>query len=223
MSDTSSKAPRRTWRDWLVLEVLGASERDALHESSLSRLYQHNLAHDCGALTAFRKTDACVDGKLYSKDDNRKRNRSLLAKLQVKSFGVTPIFGRYPEGGTVGKEESFFVVDLHDRGDLEKSLRALGEEFDQDSILFIPKGAIHGDAKARLIGTNHCPNNWIHHGQSVSFDVGRMGHESPIYTSFVKGRPFIFEETGTPFQPPATGFGWWGLQLAAKKHWTKLF
>lgn len=194
----------------------------SLQESSLTRLYQHNTTYDCGALTAWRKKAACGMGDDYTKDENRKRNRSLLAKLQALSYSVTSIKGRYPEGGTVSTEESFFVVDHKNRGTLETDLRRLGELFEQDSVLFIPKGAITRSAKAYLIGTNRCDNNWLGYGQKEAFNVGRLGHESPIYTSYVNGRPFIFEEVGQTHLPPSTGFGWWGLRLRAEQHWTSM-
>ena len=47
-------------------------------------------------------------------------------------------------------EHTYFIVDSEDTGNLEKDLRSLGEEFDQDSILFIPKGG----EKSTLFGTN---------------------------------------------------------------------
>ena len=55
-----------------------------LQESSLSRLWRHNEKHDCGAMTAFRNAEACGFGERYSNADNKKRNRSLLAKLKSK-------------------------------------------------------------------------------------------------------------------------------------------
>jgi hypothetical protein len=195
---------------------------NTIQESSLSRLYQHNLLHDCGALTAFRAAAACGSGAAYTHEDNRKRNRSLLAKLQSMGYSVTAINGKYPEGGTSKKEESFFVVDHKNTGTLEHDLKHLGDVFDQDSVLFIPRGAINKEAKAYLIGTNHCHNNWIGYGQTHTFDVGHLGHESPIYTSYINGRPFIFEEVGAQYEPPATGYGWWGLHLTAKKDWTQI-
>lgn len=193
----------------------------SLSESSLSRLYRHNLEHDCGAITAFRHAADCGRGAVYSTDDNRKRNRSLLAKLQQRGFSVTSLHGRYPEAGVTRTEESYFVADLRNRGTLEHDLRSLGETFDQDSVLFIPAGAIAGTARAHLIGTNHCSTNWIAYGERHTFDVGRLGHESPMYTSYVNGRPFIFEDVGLDHVLPSTGFGWWGVALYAKKHWTE--
>lgn len=195
---------------------------NVINESSLSRLYRHNVDHDCGALTAFRKAAACGSGVPYSKDDNRKRNRSLLAKLQSLGYNVTAIKGKYPEGGVTKMEESYFVVDAQDKGTLESDLRRLGELFDQDSVLFVPKGAINNTAKAYLIGTNHCHNNWIGYGQKNHFDVGHLGHESPIYTSYLNGRPFIFEDAGQEYPLPGNGYGWWALHLAAARDWSQM-
>ena len=193
-----------------------------LNESSLSRVYRHNLLHDCGALTAWRKAEKCGTGRLYTHAENVQRNRSLLAKLKARGYGVTTLHGRYPEGGRITTEESYFVVDLDDTGTLETELRALGVQFDQDSVLIIPKGAVGGQAKAFLLGTNRCPGNWIGFGTKEFFNQGKFGYGSKIYTSYVNGRPFIFEEVGDEVPSPGSGFGWWSLHLAASKHWTEL-
>ena len=190
--------------------------RDArpLHESSLSRVYRQNLTHDCGALTAFRSS--------FSHDENRARNRSLLAKLMAKRYSVTSIYGRYPETLPNGqersvKEESFFVVDIQQTGQLEADLKSLGELFDQDSVLIIPKGAVEHKAQAYLVGTNH--TGFVGYGQTLPFERGRFGYGSPIYTSYVNGRPFIFEEAGVPHEYPGSGFGHWALQVMSQREW----
>ena len=188
-------------------------------ESSLSRLWRHNEEHDCGAMTAFRKTADCGEGEKYSNADNAKRNRSLLAKIKSKGYGATTLKGKYPEGGTVGKEISYFIVDLEDGGNLEKDMKKWGEEFEQDSILYVPKGAIQNKSKAHLIGTNHCKNSFLGYHKTDIFNKGKMGYDSPIYTSYVNGRPFIFEEISDTILNPGNGMGWWALNLIAKKHW----
>ena len=193
-----------------------------INESSLSRVYRHNLLHDCGALTAWRKAEKCGNGRPYTHAQNAQRNRSLLAKLKARGYGVTTLHGRYPEGGRITTEESYFVVDLEDTGTLETELRTLGVQFDQDSVLIIPKGAVDGRAKAFLLGTNRCPGNWIGFGTKEFFNQGKFGYSSKIYTSYVNGRPFIFEEVGDEVPSPGSGFGWWSLHLAANKHWTEL-
>jgi len=182
-----------------------------LKESSLSRIWKHNKEHDCGALSAFRSN--------YSRKENEQRNKSLLAKLKSKGYGVTKLNGIYPEGGKEGKENSFFVVDLNDSGKLFDDLKKLGEHFDQDSILFIPKNSISGENKAFLFGTNHEKNNFISYGQKLPFEKGKLGYKSPIYTSYVNGRPFIFEDVENEVLNPQTGYGNWAMNVVAEKDW----
>jgi|TARA_R110001583_G_scaffold138087_4_gene289704 hypothetical protein len=190
-----------------------------LNESSLSRIWRHNEQHDTGALTAFRKGEDCGEGTPYTSKQNAQRNKSLMAKLKSKGYGVTKLHGSYPEGGKTAKEISYYVVDLEDKGTLEKDLRKLGQQFDQDSILFVPKGAIKGESKAQLIGTNRCENNWLGFGKKEVFNKGRMGYDSPIYTSKVNGRPFIFEDIGNEVTNPASGMGVWYMHRLAEKKW----
>lgn len=190
-----------------------------IKESSLSRLWRHNEKYDCGALTAFRVAENCGEGRPYTKKENKQRNKSLLAKLKTKGYSVTSLKGTYPEGGKTGKEESFFVVDIKYTNTLLNNLKSLGEEFQQDSILFVPKGSVNGEAKAILVGTNRCSNNFLGYHQEMSFEKGKFGMKSPIYTSFVNGRPFIFEDIGQHICGPNTGFGWWSVQIIAEKYW----
>ena len=196
--------------------------RTYLVESSLSRLWKHNEEHDCGAMTAFRKAADCGEGEKYSKSDNAKRNKSLLAKIKSKGYGATTLRGVYPEGGRVAKEISYFIVDLEDSGNLESDIKKWGEEFEQDSVLIIPKGAIQNTAKAYLFGTNKCKDNELGYHKKEIWNKGKMGYENPFYTSYVNGRPFMFEEVGDEHQHPGNGMGWWSLHAAAEKHWSKI-
>ena len=196
--------------------------QEYLQESSLSRLWSHNEKHDCGAMTAFRVAAECGGGEKYSKSDNAKRNKSLLAKIKSKGYGATTLKGRYPEGGKSVTEISYFIVDLEDGGNLENNMKKFGEDFEQDSVLFVPKGAIQNKSKAHLIGTNHCKNNWLGYHKTETFNKGKMGYDSPIYTSYVNGRPFIFEEVGDEILNPGNGMGWWSLHSVADKHWSKI-
>ena len=194
-----------------------------INESSLSRIWKHNEKYDCGAMTAFRDKEDCGDGKKYTKKENLQRNKSLLAKLMSKGYVCTRLRGKYPEGGDVGKETSFFIVDIKDNGKLEQNLKKLGEEFEQDSVLFIPKGSIQNKNKAYLIGTNKCSNNWLGYDQTKIFNKGKVGYESEIYTSYVNGRPFIFESVDeSSINIPGNGFGWASLQIVANKKWCEI-
>ena len=195
-----------------------------INESSLSRVWRHSNDHDCGAMTAFRFAGACGNGDVYTSKENAQRNKSLLAKLKSKGYGVTKLHGRYPEGGSTKKEISYFIVNIQDNAHFDKDLKKLGEEFEQDSILYIPMGALANKegSKAILIGTNHCANNWLGYGKTMEFEKGRMGVSSPIYTSMVNGRPFIFEEVGEEVISPASGMGVWMMHRVAEKSWREV-
>lgn len=195
---------------------------EKLKESSLTRIWQWNEKFDCGALTAFRNASDCGNGEVYVKADNSARNKSLLAKLKSAGYSVTTLKGTYPEGGTVGKETSFFVADQADGGKLEADLKKFGEEFEQGSVLFVPKGAIKGESKAYLIGTNRCENNWLGYHKTEIFAKGKLGYSSEIYTSKVNGRPFIFEDIQSEVKDPGNGFGFWMMNRVAQKDWKEL-
>ena len=51
------------------------------------------------------------------------------------------------------------------------------------------------------------------------FTKGRFGHTSEIYTTYVHGRPFVFESVGKKLTLPATGMGIWAMKEAADKDW----
>ena len=134
-------------------------------------------------------------------------------------YGVTVLKGKYPEGGKTTIEISFFVVNLNDNEDFFKKIAKFGEKFEQDSVLLIPKGAINNDDKAYLYGTNHCDNNWLGYHKKETFENGRLGKTSKIYTSYVNNRPFIFEQVKEECLMPSSGMGRWYLHLVAEKHW----
>lgn len=201
-------------------EIIKKEVKSMLKESSLSRVWWHNHEHDCGAITAYRAAKDCGNGEKYTHNDNKKRNKSLLAKLQSKGYGVTKLVGKSNEGGKIATEMSFFVVDLEDFGTLEKDLKKFGEAFEQDSILFIPRKAIENEAQAYLVETTHCSNAWVGYGKKMIWEKGKIGIASKIYTSYVGGRPFIFETVESDLiKPPGNGYGWWALHTIAKKNW----
>lgn len=197
---------------------------EKLNESGLSRVWKHSQNHDIGTITAFRHDDACGEGVVYTKSENKARNKSLQAKLQAKGYGITKASGVYIENyGTKNarnvKEEIFIVVDLKDRGTLKKDLKKFGNEFDQDSVLHIPKGGTTG----ALIGTGDCPDLWIPKGQSHKLKNAMFGEGGEFHTK-VNGRPFTLKEsTGEINKPPKAGFfSSYGVYLASKKDWREL-
>ena len=194
-----------------------------LKESSLSRIYQHMLEHDTGFITAYRGSSDCGTGVPYTKKDNQKRNKSLLAKIQSKRYNVTSVKGTYienygsPEAQEVG-EHVFFVVDSNDTGKLKGDLKKWGEEFEQDSILFIDQGAQSGS----LIGTNHCENGYPGYGKIVKLKNPVFGESGEFFTR-VNGRPFVFKESvGTVHPLPEGYFGRMGCKAVANQPWEEL-
>lgn len=173
-----------------------------MKESSLSRIYNKMMTNDTGAITAFRSN--------FTNSENKDRNKLLLAKLFRLGYGVTSIKGSYIEDfGTVNAQEvgedTFFVEDLKAKGNLEQDLVNLGKEFDQDSILFIPKG---GDGSV-LIGTN----NADFPGLNQKISMGKFGGgQSGEFFSRVNGRPFVFKESLHEHQAPSGMMGRWAMQ-----------
>ena len=92
-----------------------------------------------------------------------------------------------PEAKDVG-EDTFFVVDLDDKGNLKKTLMEFGEEYDQDSILFVPKGG----TKGLLIGTNDAEFPSKGNENHLNNPVFGKGGE---FQTRVNGRPFTLEES----------------------------
>ena len=163
-----------------------------LNESSLSRIWKQTKEHDSGTISAFRSAKDCNQGEPYSKKENLQRNAKLKAKLLNLGYGVTKIKGTYIENyGSDNekevKEDSFIVVDLKDTGKLEKDLRKLGEEFEQDSITFQKK-----DGDYYLIGTNNCPDGYPGKGKKIKLGKPMYG-KSGEFHSKINGRPFVFE------------------------------
>lgn len=199
-----------------------------INESSLSRVVHHMENHDCGTITAHRSKEGCggPDDKPYSKEDNKKRNRQLYAILESLGYGVTEVDGAYIENfgkpnAIEVKEDVYFVVDLKDSGNLEKNLRRLGEEFDQDSILFIPKGEM-----GMLIGTNNC-SDYPGYGKTMPFSSRSFGKTGEFMTK-VRNRPFIFEDSflekncNENYYSVANIMGKWAISHTAKTDWKKI-
>jgi len=193
------------------------------NEASLSRTYRMIQEHDAGMITAFRSATECGTGELITNRQNLQRNRSLGAKLRSKDFGYTMVKGSYIENygsknaREVG-EQTFLVVDIKDKGNLKRTLIQFGEEFEQDSILFIPKGGETG----LLIGTSQCPEVYPSHGQVEQLANPLFGHSGEFMTR-VNGRPFILKSIPENFiPPPVTRNGKWGIKILAEKKWQNI-
>ncbi len=163
-----------------------------LFESSLSRIWKQTQEHDSGTISAFRSAKECNQGDAFSKKENKDRNAKLKAKLLSQGYGVTSVKGTYIENYKSSnekevKEESFLVVDLKDTKKLEKDLKKLGEEFEQDSITF--QEANQG---YYLIGTNDCPEGYPGKGNKEKLGKPLFGKKGEFHSQ-VNGRPFVFE------------------------------
>ena len=169
------------------------NESTQLNESGLSRVWKQTQEHDYGTITAYRDAKDCNEGEPYTTKEKKQMNKSLLSKLQALRYGVTKIKGSYienygtPKAKEVG-ENSFIVIDILDKGTLRRDLLRLGEEFEQDSIIFGVKGR-----QGTLIGTNKCPNGYPGY-HKTSKQGGAIFGETGEFMSRVKGRPFIFSE-----------------------------
>ena len=203
----------------------------SITESSLTRVWQHMSKHDCATLSAFRygpdcgsPEDANAVKQKYTLKQNLQRNASLLSKIQSSGrFSTTSIKGAYIEnfGSKAAREveeNTFFVADIEDKGNLLEIVKKLGEEFEQDSVLFIPKGG----TTAQLHGTNHCPLGYPGYGNIEPFSTRELGHKGPFF-SRVDNRPFRFipEIVMNENFGPNDYHGKWACYVAANKHWSK--
>lgn len=194
-----------------------------LIESGLSRIHKAIKKHDYGIITAYRYAPECGTGEPYTYDQNQKRNSHLLSKLRARGYGVTAIKGSYIENyGSANAREvgenSFFVVDIQDSGNLRDDLLKLGEEFEQDSIIFGSAGET-----GSLIGTNNCPTGYPGYHNEVP-QGGAVFGKTGEFMSRVKGRPFVFSESqelveyGVAKYPSELR----GPVAMSKKHWSDL-
>ena len=162
-----------------------------------------------GAITAYSPE--------FTYDENKKRNRSLLAKLLYKKYCVMSVNATFIEQFYKSSdaeliEHAYFVASAivgDDNGALESSLIALGEEFDQNCILSIPFGGA-----AKLIG--------ISSGEDVN---PSLETDSPVHLgserksiAFVNGLRNGLVVT-KDIAPPNTINGMWGISICAKKSW----
>ena len=188
-------------------------------ESSLSKVYRKMLKHDSGTITAFRDRKDCGNGDKFTTTEKNAMNKTLLAKLSVKKYSITKVKGEYIEGYGSSDEKKvgesvYFVVDSNDTGKLKRDLMILGEEFEQDSILFIAKGAESG----HLIGTNHCDNGYPGYGVVKKLKNPIFGKGGQFQTK-VSGRPFILKENIEEIHLPQTNLGRYAMDLFARKKW----
>jgi len=192
-----------------------------LTESGLSRVWKQTKEHDFGTITAFRSAKDCNKGEAYTKADNMKRNKSLVSKLQSLRYGITKIKGSYIENyGSQNEKEvgenSFIVIDLQDKGTLKKDLLKLGEEFEQDSIIFGKAGKA-----GTLVGSNKCPDGYPGYRKEAK-QGGAIFGKTGEFMSRVKGRPFIFTEEVENYGVKKYPTELRGVVELSKLHWSEI-
>jgi len=202
-------------------------KNENLKESSLSRIVSKFTNHDTGTITANRSE--------FTNKENKARNFSLKQKLLHLGYGITEVEGGYienfktPDAVAVG-EYTFFIEDLKDKGKLKQDLIELGENFDQDSIMYIPKvDSLVQDKKgilvsAYIIGTKNNPDAYFQYLKEYEQPFLKIGKDDYQYFSEVSDRPFSFIDLETITKkemvcPAGTNSGRYGQSLGAKKHW----
>ncbi len=176
-----------------------------LLESSLSRIRQTMLKHDTGFISANRHE--------YSRVENQERNEALLIDLQ-RLYDVTSVKGGYiedydkPTAIEVG-ENSFFVSEPDNDKYIRKysislkdKLAEFGKKYEQDSVLYVPKGGAEGI----IIGTKEGVFPGLGQESRLSYPVfGKSGN----FVTRVKGRPFVFKNEAIIQEHKCDGPGNW--------------
>jgi hypothetical protein len=152
----------------MELKELKKLVSEVIQESSLSRVHQHVMEHECAVITAFRgdpsdhsncahDAPASLQGQnLKTLDVNKLNNRDLKASLLKLGYGVTAVDGTFVENFNTPqavevKEDSLLVVNLSDDADFYENIKMLGKKYCQDSVLIIPQGG----KGVYLYGTNN--------------------------------------------------------------------
>ena len=165
------------------------------------------MEHDSAILTAYRNE--------YSNQDNFKRNRELKAKLLADGYGVTKMDGSYIENFETPQaievsERSLFVSNRKDDPSFFDNIADLGEEYEQDSVLIIPKEG----KSAYLVGTRE-DNEFPPYGDQITVGDLKMGEEDE-FMSKTRGRPFTFKEELETYEKLSKNSRWAVKTLAER-------
>ena len=187
------------------------SKNKNLNESNINRMLHWLKGCDCAFITAFRKEfkdirdkDATYfgpngdweEGKKISHEENRQKNKLMVAELLQLGYGVTKVQGVYPETPKTNDapitdnediEESYLVVNRRNDENFLKNLQRIAEFYNQDSIYYKEAGAEEG----HLIGTNGCGWPEYHEkgsGSKLHLDTGsnymtRLGNKTFSFVS----------------------------------------
>lgn len=165
-------------------------KQQQIHESSLSRIWQHSHESNMGIITAHRGE--------FDEKQNEKRNRELISAIRANGFGFIPVTGFYVENPGQDdeqkvRENSFVVISSpDDSGKLRTFLIKMGIKFNQDSVFYKDaskeKAVLIGTAEGRWPGLN----NTIEVGKFVAQKIGTY------YTKMRGHKTFVFESVELP-------------------------
>ena len=174
-----------------------------LNESSINRMLQWLKDCDCAFISAFRtelkdirdmnatylgpdEKEQWQVGKQFTHEENRQKNKLMVAELLQLGYGIIKLKGVYPEGMTdETSEESYLVVNRNDDEDFLSNLLRISEYYNQDSIYYKEKGKTKGN----LIGTNNC--GWPEYHEKGDDSELKIGTASN-YMSRMGNKAFAF-------------------------------
>ena len=174
-----------------------------LNESSINRMLQWLKDCDCAFISAFRtelkdirdmnatylgpdEKEQWQVGKQFTHEENRQKNKLMVAELLQLGYGIIKLKGVYPEGMTdETSEESYLVVNRNDDEDFLSNLLRISEYYNQDSIYYKEKGKTKGN----LIGTNNC--GWPEYHKKGDDSELKIGTASN-YMSRMGNKAFAF-------------------------------
>lgn len=191
-----------------------------VNESTLSRVRQHMLEHDTAIISAE------FQGRDVRFKNNIKKNKQLRLQLNRMGYGVTHVRGHFLETSKkidsetgkpkkkLVKENFYVVVDLYDDDVLKRDVIKLGEKFDQDSVMFIPKMA----KQALIIGTTHREDAFPEYHKTQKLKSLVFGKDDTFKT-IIWGKPIVFNEATKTYRH-AVGF-WpsFMMRKACKDDW----
>ena len=166
-------------------ELLESWNKYIIAEGGLSRNWSHMQEHDCALISAERNS--------YTKKENKDRGRELEAVIAHARYGYKTERGSFIENfGTPQaievSEKSLFVVNLKDDPGFFDRIAQFSKQFEQDSVLMIPKGG----KGAYLLGT-HPDNTFPPYGETITVGDFRGGVEDEFMTR-TGGRPYVFKD-----------------------------
>ena len=166
-------------------ELLENWNKYIIAEGGLSRNWSHMQEHDCALISAERNS--------YTYKENLARGHELEAFIMEAGYGYSAERGSFIENFKTPQaievsEKSLFVVNLQDDPGFFDRIAELSEQFEQDSVLMIPKGG----KGAYLLGT-HPDNKFPPYGETITVGDFRGGVEGEFMTR-TGGRPYVFKE-----------------------------